>query len=267
MAVCSFRSLPQPDGFNEKQWIDAMEREHCGVKEDSWGKSEREWTTGNYGLQTTPRKEWRWVVHMEWEGQVVSETPGAFEADERGARVASSRKELVSLRRRAMDIDALRDNAPALIFSMLDDMAKKDVRAVNDDGVLTQDETIKKEEIRDVYANLGVNKAELIGLRLYTGPMFEFYNTALRARGGKVPWGNHYPLLEGEDTSGRFVTSIHSINSGIIKLSALTPVVTVCRGASGRALPEQLETANKFGSRLGIEFGCVSPSHLHMHSA
>ena len=47
----------------------------------------------------------------------------------------------------------------------------------------------------------------------------------------------------------------HAINSGIIKLAALTPVINVYRGMSGLALPPQLEGTNKFGSRLAIEYG------------
>ena len=53
------------------------------------------------------------------------------------------------------------------------------------------------------------------------------------------------------------MTTIHAVNSGIIKLSALTPVITVFRGASGLKLPKQLEIPDKYGSRLGIEYGCV----------
>jgi hypothetical protein len=152
----------------------------------------------------------------------------------------------------------------------------------------------------------------LLGLRLYTGPLFEFYNSVLRAKGGTVPFGDRYPALKGEQTSGRFVTTIHAVslrdiggdsfrkhgcqqnvaslsdachvwstvtrahtsrqvNSGIIKLSALTPVIAVSlsfacqvrpivihahvlrqvyRGAAGMRLPAQLERSSKFGSRL-----------------
>ena len=53
---------------------------------------------------------------------------------------------------------------------------------------------------------------EAIGLRLYTGPLFEFYNTVLRAKGGTVPFGNRYPALKGEHTGGRFVTTIHAVS-------------------------------------------------------
>ena len=49
--------------------------------------------------------------------------------------------------------------------------------------------------------------------------------------------------------------SQHAINSGIIKLAALTPVINVYRGMSGLALPPQLKGTDKFGSRLAIEYG------------
>ena len=71
----------------------------------------------------------------------------------------------------------------------------------------------------------------------------------------QVPFGGRYPGLMGEVTTGRFVTTIHAINSGIIKLSVLTPVITVYRGMSGLTLPPELETPTKFGSLLGIEYG------------
>ena len=71
----------------------------------------------------------------------------------------------------------------------------------------------------------------------------------------QVPFGGRYPGLMGEVTTGRFITTIHAINSGIIKLSVLTPVITVYRGMSGLKLPHELETPTKFGSLLGIEYG------------
>jgi hypothetical protein len=85
--------------------------------------------------------------------------------------------------------------------------------------------------------------------------MFEFYNTVLRAKGQQVPWGDRYPCLAGNLTTDCFVTTIHAVNSGIIKLSALTPVVDVYRGAAGLKIPDQLEVATKFAGRLSIEYG------------
>ena len=49
--------------------------------------------------------------------------------------------------------------------------------------------------------------------------------------------------------------SQHAINSGIVKLSSLTPVINVYRGMSGLRLPPKLEGTDKFGSRLAIEYG------------
>ena len=56
--------------------------------------------------------------------------------------------------------------------------------------------------------------------------------------------------VAGEDTSSKFVTTIHAIQSGLLKLSALTPVMKVYRG-----VPDQLELPGKFGGRHGIEYG------------
>ena len=44
---------------------------------------------------------------------------------------------------------------------------------------------------------------------------FEFYNNVLRAKGNKVPFGTRYPGLQGEITTGKFVTTIVSIHASI----------------------------------------------------
>ena len=58
--------------------------------------------------------------------------------------------------------------------------------------------------------------------------MFEFYNTVLRAKGKLVPFGDRYPMLKGETTTKRFVTTIHAVNSGIIKLAELVRAELIC---------------------------------------
>ena len=56
----------------------------------------------------------------------------------------------------------------------------------------------------------------------------------------------HYPqgaLCEGAAgniTEGRFVTTIHAMNSGVLKLSLLTPITKVYRGAAGMTMPKSL---------------------------
>ena len=48
------------------------------------------------------------------------------------------------------------------------------------DGQRDQNDMHTLEEISKIYKTLDVNTAELLALRLYTGPMFEFYNNVLR---------------------------------------------------------------------------------------
>jgi hypothetical protein len=72
------------------------------------------------------------------------------------------------------------------------------------------------------------------------------YNGALRAasRAGQVG----------------YVTTIHAINSMIIKASKLTAVARVYRGVSGGVLPETFRTPNEQGVRGGVERAFVSTS-------
>ena len=111
------------------------------------------------------------------------------------------------------------------------------------------------------FNKLRLNVAELVGMRLHTGPMFVFFNTVLRARGRTVDWDSpagRYPVRAGSRVDGRFVTTIHSIASGVLKLCQLQPAVTVYRGAGGFKMPQQLQTPDAFGSRYGTEFGFLS---------
>ena len=48
------------------------------------------------------------------------------------------------------------------------------------------------------------------------------------------------------------------INSGVLKLSVLTPITKVYRGAAGMKMPKNMLEPNSFGFKLGIEFGFMS---------
>ena len=52
----------------------------------------------------------------------------------------------------------------------------------------------------------------MISCRFFAGPMYEFYNSVLRAKGDTIPWGDDYPMLRGERVTGRFVTTIHAVS-------------------------------------------------------
>ena len=92
---------------------------------------------------------------------------------------------------------------------------------------------------------------ELVGGRMYTGPCYAKYNAVLRAKSKdpflvdqcrKITLGNTY------------TTSIHAINSCVIKLSKLTKAGKVWRGIKDAKLPKSFWVANSMGVRGGIEY-------------
>ena len=68
----------------------------------------------------------------------------------------------------------------------------------------------------------------------------------------------HYNGTLRKRTKGAYVTTLHAINSGIIKLSKQTKACTVYRGVAGGVLPEQFWTPNEHGVMGGIELGFMS---------
>jgi hypothetical protein len=94
--------------------------------------------------------------------------------------------------------------------------------------------------------------AEVIGCRLFTGPMFMKYNASLR----KFPQ-DVFDELNGN----RYTTTIHAVVSAIIKLSKvwqLPPSRKVYRGLSGMVLPKAFWKKDSFGCRGGVEYACMS---------
>ena len=99
---------------------------------------------------------------------------------------------------------------------------------------------------------------EFHAARLYTGPMFMKYNAVLRGLGEKgLP--NSGKALEDRMTElcvdSRYVTTLHCINSAIVKLSRLAKPQTVYRGLSGRVLPSEFWRGQGHG---GVEFAFMS---------
>jgi hypothetical protein len=85
----------------------------------------------------------------------------------------------------------------------------------------------------------GLVETEVVGLRLYSGPMFVLYNAVLRG----FP-AEHMKWLRGVDGSAtnRYETTIFMIVSAITKLSKISAVPkgrTVYRGLGGMLLPDQ----------------------------
>ena len=106
----------------------------------------------------------------------------------------------------------------------------------------------------ELFSKLNFQLAELIALRLYTGPMFVYYNGTLRAMGGNQGIVARGPD-KGRSVQGKFVSSIHAINSGLIKLSRLQPCCYIYRGVNGMKLPEQFLEPDVHNMRGGVESG------------
>ncbi|KOO32003.1 hypothetical protein Ctob_011440 [Chrysochromulina tobinii] len=111
-----------------------------------------------------------------------------------------------------------------------------------------------KHRLHEVNAQLAVlEEPELmleegLGARLYTGPMFVKYNDLLRGFGAALAGCK----------SNRYVTTIHVINSVIVKASKLTKAATIYRGVAGGVLPQSFWAPNAQGVRGGIEGAFMS---------
>jgi ankyrin repeat protein len=80
---------------------------------------------------------------------------------------------------------------------------------------------------------------------------FQKYNDSLRGFG---------PTLA-SCKGNTYVTTIHAINSMVVKASKLTKVGRVYRGVSGGVLPDSFWTANKYGVRGGVERSFISTTY------
>eukprot|EP01052_Picozoa_sp_SAG31_P002954 SAG31_NODE_108_length_24741_cov_6.933041_6_plen_310_part_00 len=143
-----FGGLDKLIGEPQKDVEAAIEAEHCNVRA-GFGASDEYVTANNYGVTFSPHREWQFVADP------LFLDPMPASVDKRTGRVKGLR--------RKVDIDMLMERAVSLIQNAFAELgwAKEAVTA-------------------DLWEELKVQKAELIALRLYTGPMFMFYNTVLR---------------------------------------------------------------------------------------
>jgi hypothetical protein len=95
----------------------------------------------------------------------------------------------------------------------------------------------------------------LLDRRVLCSPDCAQYNSVLRAK-SKVPFlvDQWKALCRGNN----YVTTIHAINSCVIKLSKLTKAGKVWRGIKDAMLPNDFWVPNEMGVRGGIEYGFSS---------
>jgi WD40 repeat protein len=207
----------------------AMTDEHCTVS-SGYGTSDSKFITSNYKVETTPKEEWLFVYSPEMLPEAL--TKGL--SQETGLRLGNRAKQ---------PWQYFLQRGPSLISAKFAEAGYNVV--------------VSAEE----FSRLAIRQEEIIGLRLYTGPMFELYNGVLRAwanpgQPGIVP--AFATIGKGLDVCGCFTSTLHAINSGVVKLSQLQPATVIFRGISGMKLPEPFLVRSKFNVRGGVEFGFMS---------
>jgi hypothetical protein len=130
---------------------------------------------------------------------------------------------------------------------------------------------------------------EMIAAILYTGPMFVKYNGVLRGLSSESPFLRNQmislccskdiadaylgstprdkPFLAAagsitfevaKRSVNKYTSTLHAINSVIIKLGKLTKAIKVYRGIAGMKLPSEFWIPNEFGVRGGVEKAFMS---------
>ena len=98
---------------------------------------------------------------------------------------------------------------------------------------------------------------------MYIGPMYVWYNNILRfvreSLDSLAQWTpSHIRTWKEEGWATPFTTTLHVLNSAIIKLSRTMKAFRVYRGTKGGILPPQFWTPNDMNVRGGIELGFMS---------
>ena len=209
-------SLIGPPKMLKGSLFHSMEQEHTGERD-----ARCEFTTSN-GVTSTSAMEWEVVINPK------EETRGKFR--DHGLEIYPERKDF-----RELYPDWCRAIRP------IDEMM----------GVM---ETECNARLRHE-GHTELIREELVGGRLYTGPLYAKYNAVLRSKSGDAWLVEQCKLLTLGNT---YTTTIHAINSCVIKLSKLTKAVKVWRGIKDAKLPKSFWVANSMGVRGGIEYGFSS---------
>lgn len=229
-----FGGLEKRIGAPSPKVLETMEDEHTRRVD-----ADTTFTTGNYGIETTSKIEWAFVVEPTEQALVrLSRSAWPAETDE-------------ALRVRG------RCRMPRPLADFEDVFAEHNCKL----QMLQQPQ---------------ITHEELIGGRMYTGPMYQKYNAVLRGRGQTGTMRDQYVRLcapayasqnylsgkwEYEDIEAKinsYTTTLHAINSVVLKASKLTMSTRVYRGLSGATLPDEFFRKNEFGVAGGVEHAFMS---------
>ncbi len=205
-------------GPPKKLLYEAMEREHCNSSD-----SDLEFFAANYGVQTTSKIEWNFVIDPSEKKLAelnIEEWPSESKLDP-------------NLRRKPLSLDSFED----------------DLAEVND----------KLQRIGMPRMTL----VELIALRIYSGPMGVKFNKMIRSHTAGHRAGQEWRKDEERKLclGNKYPTTIHVIQSAISKLGKINPSEVGYSGVSGMLLAAHFwEDHPDLNSKGGVEGGFMSLS-------
>lgn len=257
-----YGGLEKMIGAPMSQFLRAMFFEHCASAE-----SDEEYTTGNYEITTTSRIEFAFAFGID--GGAVAAQSATLEDYEASlaafneavaAGVANhgvqSQEDFGAFsENRRHELDQSRGQPlgwPSESVGKLPDRTKCRYSR----QLLTfRDEFLAVNSLLARLNEPELSVEELLGARLYTGPMFVKYNGILRA------FTEVQFMVQARDRlckDNMYVTTLHVINSALLKLSKVQPARVVYRGVSGARLPPSFWVPNEFNITGGIEYAFMS---------
>ena len=241
---------PSPGSMDDV--LDAMEAEHLQSSE-----SHETFNTTNYGVATTSATEWKFVV------EPMAPPEGGWPFETKNTEIEDDSGALRSIKRAALGRDEL-----------------------------LQRMQVRNEKLNEKGEPVLI-EPELIAARAYTGPLFFKYNGVLRgldtekynapnilknnmimlccpratfeAYIGTVDEGSLWKQADGTlsyaealKDLNKYTTTLHCINSAIVKAGKLTNACVVYRGVSGGKLPDSFWEPDEYGCCGGVEPGFMS---------
>ena len=243
---------------------EAMEREH-----NDCGDSKEEFTSPNYNVTTSSSIEWAFVVHPK------DIPPSGWPREEKihSAKFARGMSATIDSSKNGGRAGAGRPSPHGAVLKLAGTHGRRTL-TVEDLKFLLVERSLQLQEIGE---KQGVLLEEGIAARLYTGPLYVKYNWVLRGLGSDQPSGQEamlrlccsradfeayksggLPYAEARRRLNTYTTTLHAINSCIVKLSKLTVATKVYRGVSGSALPREFWEPNRYGIKGGIEMAFMS---------
>jgi hypothetical protein len=280
-----FGGLEAMVGAPQPRVREAMAAEHTEQPD-----SHLEFTTENFGVTTTSATEWAFVAepesrphHDAWPVEaklVLARKPGGNKSARRGERVAITAHERQMSRRMPMPIAELTSR-----------VAERCVRLQEQgEPALTLEEAfgarlytgplfVKYNAVLRglAHSQLLYLRCEMVRLCCSAEDAASHAEAAEEAKAKRLAeepsFDERKPTAADEKALreytrdafegaarrvNKYTTTLHALNSAIVKLSKLTQASTVYRGIHDMVLPDQFWTPNKYGVRGGIESAFMS---------